>query len=69
LSSTSVPETIARAIPPKKASRTAPLEREWRRQIAKTISSTAKTSPTVRSAVSSSGKTEARTKTFKAAPE
>ena len=69
LSSSSVPETIARARPPKIASSTAPFDSERRRQIANAISRTAKTSPTVRSAVSSSGKNEAITGTVKAAPE
>ena len=69
LSSSSVPETIARARPPKIASSTAPFDSEWRRQIANAISKTAKTSPTVRSAVSSCGKKEASTGMVKAAPE
>src|SRR5213078_212966 len=53
--------------PPRRASRTAPLERERRRQMAKPINSTARTSPKARSAVSSSGKTEASMGTVKAA--
>ena len=57
--SSSVPETISSARPPKIASSTAPFDSERRRQTAKAISSTPRTSPNARSAVSSSGKIEA----------
>ena len=59
-STSSVPETIASASPPRIPSRTAPFESSRRRQITNAISSTAKTSPAARRAVSSGGKIEAR---------
>ena len=67
VSRSSVPETIASAIPPRKASSTAAFDIECRRQTAKAIRSTAKMSPAARSAVSSSGKTAAKGRTDKAA--